>query len=203
MPGLPGEAYALVPALLDPIGRTFCEGIASRTHVYSNEHGTWITGFAPIRGAGGGVRAVLDVDYRSRDEVGHLTRAVNEMLEGLRQRDFIRDTLGRYVSPEVARTLLELPEGLSLGGEKREVTILMSDLRGYTRFAEEGDPAVVMQVLNGYLARMTEIIIEHGAPSTSSSATRSSPSSVRRCPTRTTPSALPREPSPCSARWRK
>ena len=224
-PGLPGEAYALVPALLEPLGRTFREGIASRTNVYSNEHGTWITAFAPIRGAGGGVRAVLDVDYRvdvyqerlaglrhtvigtsllgglvallagvlfarrvtgpvsaltrgvarvaegdlsqslpvrSRDEVGHLTRAFNEMLEGLRQRDFIRDTLGRYVSPEVARTLLESPEGLSLGGEKREVTILMSDLRGYTRFAEEGDPAVVMQVLNGYLARMTDIIIEHG-----------------------------------------
>jgi len=39
---------------------------------------------------------------RSRDEVGRLTRAFNEMIEGLRQRDFIRDTFGRYVSPEVA-----------------------------------------------------------------------------------------------------
>ena len=98
----------------------------------------------------------------SRDEVGQLTRAFNEMLEGLRQRDFIRDTFGRYVSPEVARTLLESPEGLKLGGEKRVVTILMSDLRGYTRFAEQGDPAWVMDVLNGYLARMTDIVIAHG-----------------------------------------
>ena len=99
---------------------------------------------------------------RSSDEVGRLTRAFNDMLEGLRQRDFIRDTFGRYVSPEVVKTLLESPEGLRFGGEKRVVTILMSDLRGYTRFAEQGDPAWVMEVLNGYLARMTAIIIEYG-----------------------------------------
>jgi class 3 adenylate cyclase len=99
---------------------------------------------------------------RSADEVGQLTRAFNGMLEGLRQRDFIRATFGRYVSPEVARTLLESPDALRLGGEKRVVTVLMSDLRGYTQFAERGDPARVMEVLNGYLGRMTEVIIEHG-----------------------------------------
>jgi class 3 adenylate cyclase len=42
------------------------------------------------------------------------------------------------------------------------VTVLMSDLRGYTQFAERGDPAHVMDVLNGYLARMTDVVIEHG-----------------------------------------
>jgi class 3 adenylate cyclase len=99
---------------------------------------------------------------RSRDELGRLTRAFNEMLEGLRQRDFIRNTFGRYVSPEVARAVLESPEGLRLGGEKRQVSVLMSDLRGYTQFAERGDPAWVMEVLNGYLARMTDVVIAHG-----------------------------------------
>ena len=84
------------------------------------------------------------------------------MLEGLRQRDFIRDTFGRYVSPEVVRTLIGSPDGLHLGGEKRDVTILMSDLRGYTQLSEQSDPAVVVQILNGYLARMTDVIIEHG-----------------------------------------
>ena len=115
-----------------------------------------------------GVAQVVDGDLsrvlpiRSPDEIGQLTQAFNEMVAGLRQRDFIRDTFGRYVSPEVARTLLESPEGLRLGGEMRDITALMSDLRGYTRLAEEGDPAAVVQLLNGYLARMTEIIIEHG-----------------------------------------
>jgi class 3 adenylate cyclase len=112
------------------------------------------------RVAGGDLSRSLPV--RSGDEIGQLTRAFNGMVEGLRQRDFIRNTFGRYVSPEVVKALLESPEGLRFGGEKRVVTILMSDLRGYTRFAEHGDPAHVMEVLNGYLARMTEIVIAHG-----------------------------------------
>jgi class 3 adenylate cyclase len=112
------------------------------------------------RVAGGDLSRVLPV--RSRDELGRLTGAFNQMLEGLRQRDFIRSAFGRYVSPEVAQQLLESPEGLRFGGEKRVVTVLMSDLRGYTRFAEQGDPARVMDVLNAYLARMTDIIVRHG-----------------------------------------
>ena len=132
---------------------------------------------------------------RSRDEVGHLTRAFNAMVEGLRQREvirnafgryvspevaravlespgglalggrkreIIRNAFGRYVSPEVARVVLESPDGLALGGRKREITVLMSDLRGYTRFAEHGDPAGVMAVLNDYLGRMADIVIAHG-----------------------------------------
>lgn len=122
----------------------------------------------PIAALTRGVARVAEGDLshglpvRGSDEVGVLTRAFNGMLEGLRQRDFIRNTFGRYVSPEVVKTLLESPEGLRFGGEKRVVTILMSDLRGYTRFAEQGDPAWVMEVLNGYLARMTDIVVEHG-----------------------------------------
>jgi len=123
----------------------------------------------PISALTGGVAAVAGGDLsqpalpvRSRDEVGLLTSAFNDMVEGLRQRDFIRNAFGRYVSPEVAKTLLESPDGLRLGGEKRRITVLMSDLRGYTRFAEHGDPAGVMAVLNDYLGRMADIVIAHG-----------------------------------------
>jgi class 3 adenylate cyclase len=122
----------------------------------------------PVSALTRGVARVAEGDLsqalpvQSTDEVGVLTRAFNGMIEGLRQRDFIRNTFGRYVSPEVVKALLDSPEGLQLGGEKRVVTILMSDLRGYTRFAEQGDPAWVMEVLNGYLARMTDIVVEHG-----------------------------------------
>ncbi len=224
-PGVPGEPYPLVPALLEPLGRAFHDNVATHTAVYHNQSGTWITAFAPIRNGPGPPIAVLDVDYpvtvylvrlaavrntivgasllgalaalilgvivarrvagpitaltetaarvqagdlsvalpvRSRDEVGRLTRAFNEMIEGLRQRDFIRSTFGRYVSPEVAQALLASPEAQRLGGEKREVTVLMSDLRGYTRFAELGDAQAVMAVLNEVLARMTDVIIAHG-----------------------------------------
>jgi class 3 adenylate cyclase len=123
----------------------------------------------PISALTGGVAKVAGGDLsqpalpvRSRDEVGLLTAAFNDMVEGLRQRDFIRNAFGRYVSPEVAKTLLESPDGLRLGGEKRRITVLMSDLRGYTRFAEHGDPAGVMAVLNDYLGRMADIVIAHG-----------------------------------------
>ena len=110
----------------------------------------------------GGDLSVETLTVRSRDEVGQLTRAFNGMVEGLRQREVIRNAFGRYVSPEVAQAVLDSPDGLRLGGRKREITVLMSDLRGYTRFAEHGDPAGVMAVLNDYLGRMADIVIEHG-----------------------------------------
>src|SRR2546429_6360479 len=112
------------------------------------------------RVAGGDLSQALAVT--SRDEVGQLTRAFNGMVEGLRQREVIRNAFGRYVSPEVVQAVLESPGGLSLGGRKREVSVLMSDLRGYTRFAEHGDPSGVMEVLNDYLGRMADIVIAHG-----------------------------------------
>src|SRR5262245_41555172 len=120
---------------------------------------TLLTG-GVARVAGGDLSRPLPV--ASRDEVGRLTQAFNGMLEGLRQRDFIRSAFGRYVSPEVAQAILESPEGLRFGGTNRVVTVLMSDLRGYTRFAEQGEPEQVMEILNGYLARMADVEIAHG-----------------------------------------
>ncbi|MDH3604951.1 MAG: HAMP domain-containing protein, partial [Candidatus Tectomicrobia bacterium] len=71
----------------------------------------------------------LDIDIppaRNRDEVGRLAVTFGTMLEGLRQRDFIRDTFGRYLSKEVVEEVLGSPDGLKLGGEIREITILVS-----------------------------------------------------------------------------
>src|SRR5206468_3677326 len=156
--GRPGEPYPLAAELLEPLGWTFEDGVARYTRIYRAPSSALTRGVARV--AAGDLSQELPV--RSRDEVGQLTRAFNEMVAGLRQRDFIRNAFGRYVSPEVAKTLLESPEGLRLGGHKRVVTVLMSDLRGYTRFAEQGDPAWVMEVLNDYLARMADIVIAHG-----------------------------------------
>jgi class 3 adenylate cyclase len=146
---LQGSAAGAVCALL--LGLLFARGLTRPISA--------LTG-AVSRVAGGDLSQALAV--RSGDEVGVLTRAFNEMVEGLRQRDFIRSAFGRYVSPEVARTLLESPDGLRLGGHKRQITVLMSDLRGYTRFAEHGDPALVMEALNDYLGRMADVVIAHG-----------------------------------------
>lgn len=74
---------------------------------------------------------------------------------------FIRETFGRYLSDDIVDSLLETTEGLKLGGEKRRVTIMMTDLRGFTRIAEGLPPEHVVRLINNYLEAMTEVIVEH------------------------------------------
>jgi class 3 adenylate cyclase len=83
-----------------------------------------------------------------------------EQLE--RRERFIRATFGRYLSDEIVEEILESPEGLDLGGDLREVTIMMSDIRGFTTHVEHLPPQQVVQLLNRYLGRMTDIILEYG-----------------------------------------
>lgn len=82
-------------------------------------------------------------------------------LEGLRQRDFIRDTFGRYLSPDVVEELLGSPQGLAMGGELREITLLVSDLRGFTSLAARLPPPEVLAILNRYFERMIDIIAHY------------------------------------------
>lgn len=82
-------------------------------------------------------------------------------LEGLRQRDFIRDTFGRYLSPDVVEELLGSPQGLQMGGELREITLLVSDLRGFTSLAARLSPPEVIAMLNRYFERMIDIIARY------------------------------------------
>jgi class 3 adenylate cyclase/CheY-like chemotaxis protein len=76
-----------------------------------------------------------------------------------RNEKFIRATFGRYVSDEIVENLLEEPEGLKLGGDLRQVTMLMSDIREFSTICERLPPDQVMRMLNNYLGVMTEIII--------------------------------------------
>jgi class 3 adenylate cyclase len=100
---------------------------------------------------------------RSGDEVGRLSQSFAGMLEGLRQRDFIRDTFGRYISKEIVDTLLNSEDGLKLGGDRREITLLVSDLRGFTSLAGRLAPEEVIGILNRYLARVVEILTRYRA----------------------------------------
>lgn len=86
-------------------------------------------------------------------------QAYREQLE--KSQRFIRHTFGRYVSDEIVENLLEKPEGLKLGGDQREVTILMADIRSFTTICEQLDPGRVVKLLNIYLGAMSEIIIKH------------------------------------------
>jgi len=84
---------------------------------------------------------------------------VNQQLE-LHNR-FIRETFGRYLSNEVVSSLLDSPTGLQLGGEKRHVTILMSDLRGFTSLVGRLAPEQVVTIINRYLGAMVDVILQY------------------------------------------
>ncbi len=103
------------------------------------------------------VRVALD----RTDEFGILAVSFDRMAEGLAEREFFRDTFGRYVSPNVARQLLAANE-VQLGGEAREVTVLMSDLVGYSTFGEALAPSELVTLLNRYLGAMQQAIDAEG-----------------------------------------
>lgn len=71
---------------------------------------------------------------------------------------FIREVFGRYITDDVVNTLLASPAGLQLGGEKRKITILISDLRGFSSLCERLSPEQVVSILNIYLGAMAEVI---------------------------------------------
>ena len=76
--------------------------------------------------------------------------------------EFIRRTFGRYVTDQVVQQILDAPDGLRLGGQRRFVTIMMTDLRGFTNMFGSMEPEAVVKLLNNYLATMTRIIMRHG-----------------------------------------
>jgi adenylate cyclase len=98
----------------------------------------------------------------SRDEIGQLTGGFNDMVAGLKERDLIRNTFGRYVDEGIARELLRRPEAARrLGGEKREVVILFSDIRGFTPLVESLSPEATIRLVNRYFSGMIEVIQAH------------------------------------------
>jgi len=81
--------------------------------------------------------------------------------ERLRLVDFIRKTFGRYLSDKVVDEILSSPQGPRLGGRRQEVTILMSDLRGFTSMSAERAPEEMVALLNRYLADMSKVILSY------------------------------------------
>lgn len=75
---------------------------------------------------------------------------------------FIREVFGRYLTDDIADTVLDSPDGLTIGGERREISILMADLRGFTTLAANRDPGEVMVMVNHFLSTMTGVILDHG-----------------------------------------
>ena len=122
----------------------------------------------PLRRLRSGVEqlAAGDVSVRvaptSRDEVGELTRAFNEMGDALEQKERIQRAFGRYVDDYVLNQLLESSEDEKQAGIEREVTILFVDIRHFTRLSEGMQAHNVVGLLNEVFQLISDVILGHG-----------------------------------------
>jgi adenylate cyclase len=120
----------------------------------------------PLQALVAAMRRVLEGDFAQRlevrrdDEIGFLARTFNEMVAGLEERERIKEIFGRFVSRDVAAAVLSGP--LPLEGERREVTILFQDMRGFTAIGERLDPRLLVRLVNLLFAEVVAAVESHG-----------------------------------------
>lgn len=195
------------------------------THIYSDEWGSWLSGYTPIYDSNGNELCILGIDVRTkeifvelerlllygliafvvsifvavvfayflsklvssslsilcdtvksigkgdysarsplltRDEFNELSIAVNQMAKGLEERERLKIGFTRYVSQYALEELLKLDQPITLEGERKKVTVLFTDLRDFTKMAEELPPEDVLKLLNEYYEEMIEVIFNYG-----------------------------------------
>jgi class 3 adenylate cyclase len=123
----------------------------------------------PIARLDSGLRRVAADDYTVRlpvtsdDELGHAASRFNQMVEGLSEREYLRDTFGKYVSESVAAAILD-DRGRSgrAVDTSAEATLMFTDIEGFTSLSERATPAEVANLLNAYLRTVVPVIQRHG-----------------------------------------
>jgi adenylate cyclase len=114
-----------------------------------------------------GTRAVeaghLDgsISITTRDEIGQLTAAFNRMVDQLRQNERVRETFGKYIDPQVVQGLIDRPALTASEGQRRTMTVLFCDMKGFTSLSEGMTPQGLVKVMNHYLSTMSEPIRKH------------------------------------------
>jgi adenylate cyclase len=103
----------------------------------------------------------VSVPVASRDELGVLTDSFNRMARSLREKEMIKRAFTRYVAREVVEEILKNPENMALTGERREVTVLFCDVRGFTPMSERMTPEDVVLLLNDFYNLMIETTFKH------------------------------------------
>ncbi len=96
----------------------------------------------------------------SSDEIGNMKGHFNNMVEGLEEREKLRDTFGKFVSIEIAKKLTET-QGIDLAGEEIETTVMFADIRSFTSLSEGYSPRELIEFLNEYFSFMVKPIMEN------------------------------------------
>ena len=97
------------------------------------------------------------IDVVTRDEIGQLTAAFNRMVGQLRQKEQMRRTFGRYIDPRVAEGLIN-QSAAATEGQRRTMTVMFCDMKGFTGLSEGMTPQGLVKVMNRYLSTMSEPI---------------------------------------------
>lgn len=100
------------------------------------------------------------VSVTTNDELGYVGDAINELAAGLKEREFIRETFGKYVSKAVRDKVLS--SNIPLDGEIRDVSVMFADLRNFTPLAARTTPQTVVRIINRYFEAMEAAISAHG-----------------------------------------
>ncbi len=120
----------------------------------------------PLRQLQKGLDSVFQGDYTVRlkrpkkDELGKVFDSFNHMIQGLREKEFIKTSLGKVVNKDVVEHLVH--NKLKLGGEVVQATILFCDLRKFTDLSTKLPPSLLVSLLNEYFTAMVEIVEKHG-----------------------------------------
>jgi adenylate cyclase len=96
----------------------------------------------------------------AQEEAGH-EATLRSRLRLYEEKHLLRDTISRYVSPQMCSEILNNPSLLQLGGERRKVTVLFADIKGFTALSEKMEPERVVEVLNTFFTEMVELIFRH------------------------------------------
>lgn len=102
------------------------------------------------------------VDLVRKDELGNLATAFNKMSDELWVKSLMQDSFGKYVGSEVLEMIMNNPENTWLKGSRSEATIIFTDIRGFTEYAEEKEPEELVEELNQCFEIQTSVILEHG-----------------------------------------
>src|SRR5262249_49086635 len=96
------------------------------------------------------------IEVVTRDEIGQLSAAFNRMVDQLRHKELIRQTFGRYIDPRVVEGLIDQPAVAATEGQRRVMTVLFCDMKGFTALSEGMTPQGLVKVMNRYLSAMSE-----------------------------------------------
>ena len=135
--------------------------IIEQTNIVDDEKEVILKLFGKIEKELKALNFKLERALKDKNTLSTLLSHTSEDLE--KSSELIKKMFGRYLSTEVMNSLLEDPSALELGGERRKVTIMMTDLRGFTALSERLNPEQVVQMLNSYFEIMVDVILQYKA----------------------------------------